>query len=68
MSTGKAPAPVKRMNLKGNMANAEAFVWYFHIHMDARVAGIQSSSCSPGCEQMTVPEENPPVLARLFTN
>lgn len=53
------PAPVNRMNLKRNMVYAEAFVCYFHIHMDARVAGIQNSSCSPRCEQMTVPRRKP---------
>lgn len=53
------PPPVKRMNLKENMANTNAFVCYFHIHMDASVAGIQSSSCSPRCEQMTVPKRKP---------
>lgn len=61
-------APVNRMNLKRNMVYAEAFVCYFHIHMDARVAGIQNSSCTLRCEQMMVPEENPPVLARLLSN
>jgi len=44
---------------KRNMAYAEPFVCCFHIHMDARVAGIQSSSCSPRCEQMTLPRRKP---------